>query len=479
MVKPKRATAGIIMAEGWPPRILMALRSDVLRFMPGHYVFPGGRIDHDEGMANVIGARDLEHGEQLHACVREIFEETGVLATRGPAPDPALAREARVALLAETRSIDDILETFGHTIHAEDFHPAGHWVTPPISPIRFDTQYFIYRVPEPVGGELIEGEHVALDWLEPHDARRQWRRGDLTLPTPVAHTLLELGRKAFPECLPVLQRIDDPTDGVPERIELACGVQIIPLQTETLPPATHTNCVLIGEDSVLIVDPGPSNPVEQEKLKRLLDELQDMGVEFMAIVLTHAHPDHIGAVTLVRDTYNVPVWAHSVTADRVDFGVDRHLEEGEVISVPGDPEFRVRCLHTPGHDPGHLCFHEETSGTVIGGDLVANPGTIVVSPDHLGDMTHYLDSLKRIRDLEHEMLVPAHGMALRDPKEKLQETIDHRLWREDKVRDALEQGHATMRDLLAAVYDDVPEATWPLAEHSLKAHLLRLGADIR
>ena len=116
---------------------------------------------------------------------------------------------------------------------------------------------------------------------------------------------------------------------------------------------------------------------------------------------------------------------------------------------------------------------------MIGGDLVANPGTIEVSPEHLGDMTHYLDSLERIRDLEHDLLVPAHGMALRDPKEKLQETINHRLWRENKVREALEQGHATVRDLLAAVYDDVPEATWPLAEHSLKAHLRRLGADIR
>ncbi len=478
MVEPKRATAGIIMADGWPPKILMALRSHVLRFMPSHYVFPGGRIDDGEGTKHVIGARDQMHGEQLHACTREIFEETGVLATRGVTPDPVLARDARVALLEETRPFDDILETFGHTIHAEDFHPAGHWVTPPMSPIRFDTQYFVYRVPEAKGGELITGEHVALDWLEPREARRRWRAGDLTLPTPVAHTLLELGRKQFPECLPVLQRIDDPTEGVPERIELACGVQIIPLQTETLPPATHTNCVVIGEDSVLLVDPGPSDAQEQTKLIRLLDELQDMGVEFIAVVLTHAHPDHIGAVPLVRETYGVPVWAHAVTADRVDFDVDRHLEEDEIILIPGDPEFRLRCLHTPGHDPGHLCFHEETSGTVIAGDLVANPGTIVVSPDHLGDMTHYLNSLERIRDLDHEMLVPAHGMALRDPKEKLQATIDHRLWREGKVCDALEQGHTTMRDLLAAVYDDVPETTWPLAEHSLKAHLRRLGADV-
>ena len=478
MVEPKRATAGIIMADGWPPKILMALRSHVLRFMPSHYVFPGGRIDDDEGTANVVGARDQTHGEQLHACAREIFEETGVLATRGDAPDPAIAREARVALLEETRPFDDILEAFGHTIYAEDYHPAGHWVTPPSSPIRFDTQYFVYRVPEAVGDELIVGEHVALDWLDPKNARRLWRRGELELPTPVAHTLLELGRKPFPECLPVLQRIDDPTDGVPERIELACGVQIIPLQTETIPPATHTNCVVIGEDNVLLVDPGPSDSEEQAKLKRLLDELQDMGVNFMAIVLTHAHPDHTGAVEFVRDTYGAPVWAHSVTDDHVDFKVDRHLAEGEVILVPGEPEFRVRCLHTPGHDPGHLCFHEETSGTIISGDLVANPGTIVVSHDHHGDMTHYIESLERIRDLDHNMLVPSHGMAFRDSKKKLQETIDHRLWREDKVRAALEQGKKTMRELLAAVYDDVPEATWPLAEHSLKAHLKRLGADI-
>jgi hypothetical protein len=64
-----------------------------------------------------------------------------------------------------------------------------------------------------------------------------------------------------------------------------------------------------------------------------------------------------------------------------------------------------------------------------------------------------------------------------EPKKKLREHLDHRLWRESKIREALGRGCSTIRELLAASYDDAPREVWPLAEYTLRAHLKRLGAE--
>lgn len=474
VVEPRKAAACLILHGKDDPYVLLGRRNDKLRFMGGHYVFPGGRVHRSESTFHVVGAEDEDHAMALHAAAREVFEETGLLCTRGELPAMDAIDQARRSLLAEDELFAEILDRFDLRVHAEDFVPAGRWVTPPFSPVRFDTEYYVYWVRIEPYERLIEGELTSLVWLRPVDARKKWRAGELKLSPPVAYAIQCLARARYPASLEHLRSGADDT-GYAKRFEIRCGIAAVPLVTNTIPPATHTNCFIIGEDELYIVDPGADDAGEQAKLQEQIEQMQGLGGTVKAVVLTHSHRDHIGGVQAVRDAFGAPVWAHEATAEQVGFPIDRFIGDNDVIEVAGDPDWRVRCIHTPGHDPGHLCLLEETTKVLLCGDMVANPGTIVVSLDFGGDMTAYLNSLRRLLDEDFKTLVPSHGQTMKNGKEKIQETIDHRLMREAKIQKALDQGLGTIDAILPVAYDDAPKEAWPLAEHALKAHLARLG----
>lgn len=477
IVEPIKAAAAIILTREVEPRVLLALRNQELRFMGGHHVFPGGRIDPDERVSKVRGASTPETAAAIHAAAREVFEETGLLVAEGPALGEEVLREARHQVMNGTLAFAAFLERHGLYLDAVRFEPAGRWVTPILAPIRFDTQYFLVRVDGVGRGELVRGEIVGLDWQTPVEARRRWRRGEIQLSPPVAYVLQQLAECKFPEVLNRLRDAGEHTGERPGKMEFRNGLYVLPLRSATLPPSTHTNCVVIGERALFVVDPGAHSDEERDWMDRQLARLEAYGARVAGVLLTHSHVDHVAAAEHLREKHGAPIGAHAATADQVGFRVDWLLEDGEIIEVVGDPPWRLRCLHTPGHDPGHLCFLEETSGTLIAGDMVANPGTIVVSLEHRGDMSAFLASLERLLHEEFTMLIPAHGMPPGDPKKKLREHLEHRLWRESKIRQALERGCSTMRDLLAASYDDVMPEVWPLAEYTLRAHLKRLRVE--
>ncbi len=477
MVEPKKAVVCVVMRENG--EVLMGRRNDAMRFMGGHHVFPGGRIDEDEGHAHVVGARDLDHARAIHAAVREVFEETGLLCVSGTVPNPDILHEHRIALLEGNASLDELLATHSLSIQAEHFEEAGSWLTPSSSPIRFDTQYYFYHHRDDThAGRLIEGEMTSLDWLHPALARERWHRGEIKIPSPVSHTLFHLDASPHPDFFEHLRRTSDRTPGVPLNYEIHRGIRVVPLLTATLPPATHTNCVLIGEDEILIVDPGAGAEEELTHLYGEIDQFVSLGSTVKGVLLTHSHVDHVEGACAIRDRYNVPIIAHELTEQQVDFSVDEFLGDGEVIELSGSPGWRIRAVHTPGHDPGHLALFEETTRSVLAGDMVANPGTIIVSESFGGNMQDFMDSLTRLSELDAELLIPAHGLCLDNPREVFLQNRAHRQWREDKVKAALDEGHATIKDLLEHAYDDAPQEAIPLAEHSLKAILSKLGVSI-
>jgi len=476
MPEPKPAVVCIVQRDDGA--VLLGRRNPSLRFMGGHYVFPGGRIDADEGVAHVEGAASANEACAVHAAVREVFEETGLLLTEGSVPPAADLRVAREAVLADPRAFDGVLERFSQTIYARAFTPAGAWVTPESSPIRFDTCYFLHRLRHDRDPELIEGEMVAVGWFQPAEARRLWHVGEIELSPPVAYTLHHLAALPQSDCLAILTRSTGRVRGIPKRLELCRGIHVVPLVTRTIPPATHTNCIVVGEAELIVIDPGAEDAEELAYLQVQLDHLIELGGAIKAVVLTHSHRDHVDGVGFVRERYGAPVWAHAATDDQVKFTVDRTIEDGEALVLAGDPEWRLRAVHTPGHDPGHLSFVEESTRTLLCGDMIANPGSIVVSREYGGDMNQFLASLEKLIALDCNLVIPSHGVAAANPAEKLREHLEHRLWREKKIEQALQEGCTGMGELLERAYDDVPKAALPLAEHALKAHLARLGVEV-
>jgi glyoxylase-like metal-dependent hydrolase (beta-lactamase superfamily II)/8-oxo-dGTP pyrophosphatase MutT (NUDIX family) len=446
--------------------------------MGGHHVFPGGRIHEAESAARVSNARDDAQAVAIHAAAREVFEETGLLCVRGPLPRRELLREARERVLNAELSFNDLLAQHDLKIDARDFEPAGDWLTPAFVPIRFATQYFLHRLRTEQQEELIEGEIVGLDWLTPAEARRRWHRGKIRISTPVAYTLRHLAAAGLPAALPLLTRGTERTPGEHNWFEIRRGIILVPVKSATIPPATHTNCLIIGEDALYVIDPGAGDDAERDHLVRQIDHLINLGGHVEAILLTHSHPDHISAADDLRRRYSVPIMAHAATADQVPFKIDRHLRDGDVLSSGSNHEWRLLCIHTPGHDPGHLCFLETSTGALLAGDMVANPGTIVVSRAYAGDMADFMNSLAKLLEVDCKFIIPAHGHPAGSPREFIQQHLDHRRQREAKVKRALDAGATTFDELLAQAYDDAPREALPLARHSLDAHLAKLGIEM-
>lgn len=179
------------------------------------------------------------------------------------------------------------------------------------------------------------------------------------------------------------------------------------------------NCSLIwdNEKNAAIVDPGG----EAEKL---IQQIEKFGVNLKAILLTHAHLDHVGAAEQIKQHFNVEIWG-SQESDRFlfdslpeqaeRFGLpnikaflpDRWLNEGEVVSI-GD--FRFDILHLPGHTPGHIGFIEQEKKVAFTGDVLFQ-GSVGRTDFPQGSHEQLISSIReKLFKLHNDMIIIAgHG----------------------------------------------------------------------
>ena len=233
-------------------------------------------------------------------------------------------------------------------------------MTPHFSRARFDTNFFFVELEAPGEPDVWPGELESGEWVEPSRALRLWEDDQVVLAMPTLHAIRVLaeGRHDLPARLHQIPEANE----VPSRhVDVRPAITIVPQKSETLPPATHTNAVVIGDGDVLIVDPGSADPDELAALYRVVDGALLPGRKPLAIAVTHRHRDHLAGVEAVRARYGIPVWAHPLVQDRAR--IDRELHEGDIIEVDGRHPRRVRVLETPGHSRSHLAFFEETSHT--------------------------------------------------------------------------------------------------------------------
>jgi glyoxylase-like metal-dependent hydrolase (beta-lactamase superfamily II) len=210
-----------------------------------------------------------------------------------------------------------------------------------------------------------------------------------------------------------------------------------------------TNWVILTEgDAVTLIDTG--YPRDRE---RLLDSLAQVGSSpeaVTAVLITHAHNDHLGSAQYLRVTHGTPVYAHGaeVPHARRDFlhqvGVGQVLRNAwrpgvapwavhalraggtadvavtapEAFLTPGplDLPGRPVPVPTPGHTDGHCAFHLPGSGAVVSGDALVSghPTSRIRGPQLLPDMFHHeraaaLDSLDVLAKLDGDLLLPGHG----------------------------------------------------------------------
>lgn len=243
----------------------------------------------------------------------------------------------------------------------------------------------------------------------------------------------------------------------------------IALVTPTLPPATRTNTYVLGRKHVCIIDPAPVDASEQAELLMTIRELEGHGAHVSALVLTHHHPDHVGAAVFLWGHLGAPILAHPETATRLPFATQGPLEDGQSLPCDG-PDWTV--VDTPGHAPGHVALFRRVDRAVIAGDMVAGVGTILVDPRE-GSMSRYMASLQRLRNLNPDVLFPAHGPQLENGTACLEHYIAHRKARADAVLQRLHAGDRSPQSMVPHIYQDTPVTMHALAARSVLSILIQ------
>jgi endoribonuclease LACTB2 len=489
---PKNAAAVILLRHNTNrdnPEVFWARRSLKLVFLGGFYAFPGGKAETSDTQAPVANSADDPDRAAMISCgAREVFEETGVLLARGA---ETLTIGQRTSLLDDLESgrmsWPELLSHYGLHLDANEFTFVGRWVTPPFAPRRFDTLFFLVKCPPKQEPQATgEGELESGEWISAREAYEKWQRNEVLAAPPVLHALKTLAEGLTDDLVERFLSESEAHRQPTRKIEFRPNYMCFPLRTPTKPPATHTTCYLIYTSrEILVIDPGSPYEDEQQALGEAADELIGGGRSVRKIVLTHVHPDHVAGVNALNDHLEnkygsrVSVAAHRQTAESLkhQFTVDRFIEDEEVLTLEGEPAIRLRALHTAGHAQGHLCFHDEQNGALISGDNVVGFGSVLIDPAD-GNMTEYLDSLRRMRALPNvTVLLPGHGPAVANPYEKLDEYIRHRLEREANILNAVRAGASTPTEIVARVYTDVSPKAHAMAERAVLAHLAKLEAD--
>ena len=330
-----------------------------------------------------------------------------------------------------------------------------------------------------------DGELEDVCWKCAELFYEQWCKGEVTLAPPTL---------AFCKALASNKPLSQASSLYPELHtinQVIPSIQLLPLRSATLPPATHTNTYFIGEKTFYIVDPGTTKASELDKLYASVDTRLAQGDHFSGIILTHHHQDHCSGLLELSSKYPKPVFMHPLTAQLLKMSDFNPLLEGNTLTWQSynNQKDYVEIWHTPGHAPGHICLIHHASESAVVGDMVAGVGSIIIEPDD-GDMAVYIQNLERLKRRGFNRLLPSHGPPIANTKHLLRTYIEHRLNREKKVYQALPKSlpitqkggeikWITLADIVDSAYDDAPDMVKKgpyggLAGQAALSHLISL-----
>ncbi|MGB0454763.1 MAG: MBL fold metallo-hydrolase [Bacteriovoracaceae bacterium] len=437
MSDPHPSVAAVLYYKG---QVLTVIRSSKMKAFPGFTSFIGGKIEEVDKKKATSPKGLIISPTHWGALVREVKEEIG-------------------------------FELSPHYI--KRLNLVGKAVTPEFQKHRFENYYYLIelRATPPV---ITPNEEIeTYEWNDIKTLLDDDALGNRIMVPPTRALLRNLlvneGQVLSEEEADLNYESDSP---IP-KVEFIDGlVQFLPL-SNTLPPATRTNCFLLGDGKRVLVDPSPKDDAEYDKLISILEEeLID------EIFLTHHHQDHHEhAVRLAKDL-DCPIGVgkkalevfHSEFGENYFEGVKLHTyNDGEEVC-----KWKGRFVNTielPGHAEGQMGLAPPDMSWFIVGDLIQSIGTVVIAPPH-GDMQKYFDSLRKVMELNPGIIIPSHGLPLKGIW-KLEQTLQHRIQREAKIKELLKQGVGA-KEMLKIIYPKLAKELEPMALGTIMAHLKKI-----
>ena len=452
--RPPRPSASVMLRRG--DEILVCHRVSSVPAFPDYWAFPGGGVSRVDQAAldahpEWFPHRDEDERAALVALFREMVEEVGI--TPGSGGLEIVDDELRTRILNDKAAWRMAAETGEINPYDDGFFVISERTTPPLAPLRFRNHFFTMECdvePNLIDGE--KGEFDAYRWATPEQLLKEWHANQIRLPPPLVMILREISEDTIDASI---ERMVSAPPNQNTRIEFAPGVECLPLPTATLPPATHTNCYILGlpGGERIIIDPAAKCDEGLIQLREKVEQILSDGSTIKATIFTHRHADHVGDLTAISAIYQAPIWATEETLASISTDASTlRMKEGDTIAVDG---VQWSVIETPGHCPGQICLVSEAG--IISADNVVQVGTILV-PSGEGDMTTYIEGLYRLRDLDANLLFPGHGPVVTNPNKLLTHYINHREKRHEAVFSAWQSGLREIEDLSHAAYADTPDA---------------------
>lgn len=219
---PKKAATVILLSEIKPEgfEVFLLKRHEKNSFMGGNFVYPGGRVDRDDGSMDICSRSKGVSPEEAHqilgrsvppdesiahwiAGVRELFEEAGVLFAYDQSGNPFHLKNQRQRekflnyrdLLQEDKlTICQLVQEEGLLLALDQLYYYAHWITPEARSERFDTRFYLAYHPEGQEATYDKKETTVGVWLTPKKALEENLKGAVALSPPTLKTLEDLSR---------------------------------------------------------------------------------------------------------------------------------------------------------------------------------------------------------------------------------------------------------------------------------------------
>jgi len=287
--------------------------------------------------------------------------------------------------------------------------------------------------------------------MTPGEALTELGSGSLMMAPPTIEMLQRLdGHGTIDEITGSLLSTPVGHDGDLISVRLSPLVHVVLAPNPGVMTGPGTNTYVVGADRTCVIDPAVDD-------NAYLDAVAAVAGEVGSILVTHRHPDHIGGVAALARRFNCPVRAFG--SGPIDGIEVESLADEDRLDIGG---VVLEVLHTPGHASDHLCFYLREGASLFAGDNILGEGTAVIAPPE-GNMSDYLSSLRRLRELHIDRIYPGHFRPLHGGAAVIDGYLQHRAERRASVVSAIEGGARTEQQIVSRVYAETPAHLHPVA----------------